>query len=222
MSGLPSRHLYLGGTVSKRLAIVLAVMLGMLAFAAVASAEPKVDSSQQLQGAGRPHRVRLRSVDSVGRMGHRPGLPERLQQPPLPYQRRPAAAVCSCSRTRASIAMSQRGTRRTSRSSSRRRRLPLGQNYMVAEVSTDGNNSTTEDTLFLDPADCNHPVNGSTTWVRADFTGFTGDDSARSSWTPTDDREVLVRRDPLGFPELRDRPPRSARGPQVRRDREPG
>ena len=29
---------------------------------------------------------------------------------------------------------------------------------MVAEVSTDGNNATTEDTLFLDPADCNHPV----------------------------------------------------------------
>lgn len=46
---------------------------------------------------------------------------------------------------------------------------------MVAEVSTDGNNATTEDTLFLDPADCNHPVGSSTTWVRADFTGFTGD-----------------------------------------------
>ena len=48
---------------------------------------------------------------------------------------------------------------------------------MVAEVSTDGDNSTTEDTLFLDPADCNHPVGTSTTWVRADFTGFKGDTS---------------------------------------------
>ena len=34
---------------SKRLASVLAVMLGMLVFAAVASAEPKVDSSQRLR-----------------------------------------------------------------------------------------------------------------------------------------------------------------------------
>jgi hypothetical protein len=48
---------------------------------------------------------------------------------------------------------------------------------MVAEVSTDGDNTTTEDTLFLDPADCNHPVGSSTTWVRADFTGFKGDTS---------------------------------------------
>ena len=48
---------------------------------------------------------------------------------------------------------------------------------MVAEVSTDGINATTEDTLFLDPADCNHPVGSSTTWVRADFTGFSGDSS---------------------------------------------
>jgi hypothetical protein len=46
---------------------------------------------------------------------------------------------------------------------------------MVAEVSTDGNNSTTEDTLFLDPANCDHNVNG--TWHRADFTGYVGDAS---------------------------------------------
>jgi hypothetical protein len=48
---------------------------------------------------------------------------------------------------------------------------------MVAEVSTDGNNATTENTLFLHPADCNHPAGSSTTWVRADFTGFKGDTS---------------------------------------------
>jgi hypothetical protein len=41
--------------------------------------------------------------------------------------------------------------------------IALGLNYMVAEVSTDGNNSTTDDMLFLDPADCDHNVNG--TWA---------------------------------------------------------
>jgi len=64
MSGLPSRHLYLGGTLSKRLAIVLAVMLGMLAFAAVASAEPKVDSSQRLRVLGP-----MAAYDFVGTAG---------------------------------------------------------------------------------------------------------------------------------------------------------
>ena len=50
---------------SKRLAIVLAVMLGMLAFAAVASAEPKVDSSQRLRVQVDPHQSGCDAVDSM-------------------------------------------------------------------------------------------------------------------------------------------------------------
>ena len=49
----------------RKLVAVLAVMLGMLVFAAVASAEPKVDSSQRLRVQVDPNQSGCASVDSV-------------------------------------------------------------------------------------------------------------------------------------------------------------
>jgi hypothetical protein len=163
--------------VSKRLAIVLAVMLGMLAFAAVASAEPKVDSSQKLRVQVDPTQSGCNSVDSVAGWVMGPDSPSdsnsRLFHTNVGTGGGCVLLFSNASFNRHVAVGNQKNISIQLRTTS----VALGENYMVAEVSTDGNNSTTEDTLFLDPADCNHPVGSSTTWVRADFTGFTGDDS---------------------------------------------
>lgn len=162
---------------SKRLAIVLAVMLGMLAFAAVASAESKVDSSQRLRVQVDPTQSGCNSVDSVAGWVMGPDSPSdsnsRLFHTNVGTGGGCVLLFSNASFNRHVAVGNQKNISIQLRTTS----VALGENYMVAEVSTDGNNSTTEDTLFLDPADCNHPVGSSTTWVRADFTGFTGDDS---------------------------------------------
>jgi hypothetical protein len=163
---------------SKRLATVLAVMLGMLVFAAVASAEPKVDSSQRL-------RVQIDAqagcapVDSVAGWVTGQDSPSdsnnRLFHTDVGTGASLGCVVLfsNASNNRHIVVGNQKNLSIQLRTASE----ALGLNYMVAEVSTDGNNSTTEDTLFLDPANCHHPVNGSTTWDRADFTGFKGDNT---------------------------------------------
>ncbi len=162
---------------SKRLAIVLAVMLGMLAFAAVASAEPKVDSSQKLRVQVDPTDSSCNSVDSLAGWVTGSDSPSdsnsRLFHTNVGTGGGCVLLFSNASFNRHVAVGNQKNISIQLTSGS----VSLGLNYMVAEVSTDGNNSTTEDTLFLDPADCNHPVGSSTTWVRADFTGFTGDDS---------------------------------------------
>jgi hypothetical protein len=148
--------------------------LAMVVFATVASAEPKVGSNQRLRVQVDPNQSGCATADStagwvVGQDAPGDGN-SRLFQTDVgtggcvllfshaSFNRHTAASVqrnISLDLTPASIS--------------------LGLNYMVAEVSTDGDNSTTEDTLFLDPANCDHNVNG--TWHRADFTGYHGDAS---------------------------------------------
>jgi hypothetical protein len=161
----------------KRLFCVLAVTLGMLAFAATASAEPRVDSSQRLRVQIDPNQSGCNTVDSTA------GWVTGQDSPSDSNQHLFDANVgtgggCVLLFSNASfnrhVAV---GNQKNISIQLRTTSVSLGLNYMVAEVSTDGNNSTTEDTLFLDPADCNHPVGTSTTWVRADFTGFKGDNS---------------------------------------------
>ena len=164
---------------TKRLVAALVVALGMLTFAAVASAEPKVDSSQRLRVQIDPNQSGCNSVDSLA------GWVTGQDSPSDSNQRlfhtnvgTPVGCVLlfsNASFNRHVAAGNQKNISIQLTSAS----VSLGLNYMVAEVSTDGNNSTTEHTLFLDPADCNHPVGSSTTWVRADFTGFTGDTSCK-------------------------------------------
>jgi hypothetical protein len=161
--------------VAKRLASVLVVMLGMLVFAAVASAEPKVDSSQRLRVQVDPNQSGCASVDSIAGWVIGQDSPSdsnhRLFHTNVGSGGGCVLLFSNASFNRHVAVGNQKNISIQLRSTS----VSLGLNYMVAEVSTDGNNATTEDTLFLDPADCNHPVNG--TWVRADFTGFTGDNT---------------------------------------------
>jgi hypothetical protein len=162
---------------SKRLACVLAVMLGMLVFAAVASAEPRVDSSQRLRVQVDPTQSGCNSVDSVAGWVTGQDSPSdsnnRLFHTDVGTPIGCVILFSNASNSRHIVVGNQKNLSIQLRTTSE----SLGLNYMVAEVSTDGNNSTTEDTLFLDPANCHHPVNGSTTWDRADFTGFKGDNS---------------------------------------------
>ena len=162
---------------AKHLASVVAVVVGMLAFAAVASAEPKVDSSQQLRVQIDPNQSGCNSVDSLAGWVTGQDSPNDSNQHMFHTDvGTPVGCVLlfsNASINRHVAVSKQKNISIQLRSTS----VSLGLNYMVAEVSTDANNATTEDTLFLDPADCNHPVNAN--WVRADFTGFTGDDSCK-------------------------------------------
>jgi hypothetical protein len=160
-----------------KLFCVLAVMLGMLAFAATASAEPKVDSSQRLRVQIDPNQSGCNSVDSLAGWVTGQDSPSdsnhRLFHTDVGDGGGCVLLFSNASFNRHIAVGNQKNLSIQLRTTS----VSLGLNYMVAEVSTDGDNSTTEDTLFLDPADCNHPVGTSTTWVRADFTGFKGDAS---------------------------------------------
>jgi len=165
--------------VTKRLVAALIVALGMLTFAAVASAEPKVDSSQRLRVQIDPNQSGCNSVDSLA------GWVTGQDSPSDSNQRlfhtnvgTPVGCVLLFSNASFNRHVAV-GNQKNISIQLRTTSVSLGLNYMVAEVSTDGDNSTTEDTLFLDPADCNHPVGSSTTWVRADFTGFRGDSSCK-------------------------------------------
>ena len=164
---------------TKRLVAALVVALGMLTFAAVASAEPKVDSSQRLQVQIDPNQSGCNTVDSIAGWVTGQDSPSDANQH-LFHTNVGVGGGCVLLFSNASfnrhVAV---GNQKNISIQLRTTSVSLGLNYMVAEVSTDGNNSTTEDTLFLDPADCNHPVGSSTTWVRADFTGFTGDTSCK-------------------------------------------
>jgi hypothetical protein len=154
-------------------------MLGMLAFAAVASAEPKVDSSQRLRVQIDPNDSGCASVDSLAGWVTGQDSPSdsnhHLFHTNVGTGTGPGCVLLfsNASFNRHVAVGNQKNISIQLRTTSE----SLGLNYMVAEVSTDGNNSTTEDTLFLDPANCHHPVGSSTTWDRADFTGFSGDDS---------------------------------------------
>jgi len=163
--------------VTKRLVAALVVALGMLTFAAVASAEPKVDSSQRLRVQIDPNQSGCNSVDSLAGWVTGQDSPSDSNQR-LFHTNVGTGGGCVLLFSNASfnrhVAV---GNQKNISMQLRTTSVALGENYMVAEVSTDGNNNTTEDTLFLDPADCNHPVASSTTWVRADFTGFSGDSS---------------------------------------------
>ena len=173
---------------SKRLVAVLAVLLGALVFAATASAEPKVDSSQRLRVQIDPNQSGCNSVDSLAGWVTGQDSPSDSNQR-LFHTNVGTGGGCvllfsNASFNRHVAAGNQKNISIQLTSAS----VSLGLNYMVAEVSTDGNNATTEHTLFLDPADCNHPVGSSTTWVRADFTGFKGDNTCtivQDSPTPT-------------------------------------
>lgn len=162
---------------TKRLVAALVVALGMLTFAAVASAEPKVDSSQRLRVQIDPNQSGCNSVDSLAGWVTGQDSPSDSNQR-LFHTNVGTGGGCVLLFSNASfnrhVAV---GNQKNISMQLRTTSVALGENYMVAEVSTDGNNNTTEDTLFLDPADCNHPVGSSTTWVRADFTGFSGDSS---------------------------------------------
>ena len=164
---------------TKRLVAALVVALGMLTFAAVASAEPKVDSSQRLQVQIDPNQSSCNTVDSIAGWVTGQDSPSDSNQH-LFHTNVGVGGGCVLLFSNASfnrhVAI---GNQKNISIQLRTTSVALGENYMVAEVSTDGNNATTEDTLFLDPADCNHPVGTSTTWVRADFTGFKGDNSCK-------------------------------------------
>ena len=162
---------------TKRLVAALVVALGMLTFAAVASAEPKVDSSQRLRVQIDPNQSGCNSVDSLAGWVTGQDSPSDSNQR-LFHTNVGTGGGCvllfsNASFNRHVAAGNQKNISIQLTSAS----VSLGLNYMVAEISTDGNNSTTEHFLFLDPADCNHPVGSSTTWVRADFTGYKGDDT---------------------------------------------
>jgi len=153
----------------------LVVALGMLTFAAVASAEPKVDSSQRLRVQVDPNDSGCASVDSIAGWVMGTDSPSdsnsRLFHTNVGTGGGCVLLFSNASFNRHVAVGNQKNISIQLTSGS----VSLGLNYMVAEVSTDGNNGTTEDTLFLDPADCNHPVSGN--WVRADFTGFKGDNT---------------------------------------------
>jgi hypothetical protein len=161
--------------VSKRLALALAVMLGMLVFTAVASAEPRVDASQRLRVQVDPTQSGCASVDSIAGWVTGQDSPsdsnQRLFHTNVGVGGGCVLLFSNASFNRHIVVGNQKNLSLQLRSTS----VALGLNYMVAEVSTDGDNATTEDTLFLDPADCDHPVNG--TWDRADFTGYVGDNT---------------------------------------------
>jgi hypothetical protein len=161
-------------------------MLGTLVFAAVASAEPKVDSSQRLRVQVDPTPSGCNSVDSVAGWVTGQDSPSDSNSRLFHTNVGPGGGCVllfsNASVNRHVAAGNQKNISIQLRSTS----VALGENYMVAEVSTDGNNATIEHTLFLDPADCNHAVNA--TWVRADFTGFKGDNTCtivQDSPTPT-------------------------------------
>lgn len=160
-----------------RLFCVLAVMIGTLAFAATASAEPKVDSSQRLRVQIDPNQSGCNSVDSLAGWVTGQDSPSDSNHH-LFHTNVGDGGGCVLLYSNASfnrhVAV---GNQKNISIQLRTTSVSLGLNYMVAEVSTDGDNSTTEDTLFLDPFYCNHPVGTSTTWVRADFTGFKGDNT---------------------------------------------
>jgi hypothetical protein len=165
----PTAEVFMG----KRILGILSVtVLAMLVFAAVASAEPKVGSSQRLRVQVDPNPSGCLTADSTA--GWVVGQDAPGDENNRLFQTNVGVGGCVLLFSNASF------NRHTAASAQRNLSLDitpasiaLGLNYMVAEVSTDENNSTTEDTLFLDPADCNHDVNG--TWHRADFTGYKGD-----------------------------------------------
>lgn len=160
---------------TKRLMAVLGVTaLAMLIFAATASAEPRVNSTQRLRVQVDPNQSGCATADStagwvVGQDAPGDGN-SRL------FQTDVGSGGCVLLFSNASFNWHTAvGNQRNLSLDLTPASISLGLNYMVAEVSTNGNNSTTEDTLFLDPANCDHTVNG--TWHRADFTGYKGDAS---------------------------------------------
>jgi hypothetical protein len=163
--------------VTRKIVAALVVALGMLTFAAVASAEPKVGSSQRLRVQVDPNQSGCNSVDSIAGWVTGTDSPSdsnhRLFHTDVGTPVGCVVLFSNASANRHVAAENQKNISIQLTSAS----VSLGLNYMVAEISTDGNNSTTEHILFLDPADCNHPVGSSTTWVRADFTGYKGDDT---------------------------------------------
>jgi hypothetical protein len=160
---------------TKRILRILGVTaLAMVVFATVASAEPKVGSSQRLRVQVDPNPSGCLTADSTA--GWVVGQDAPGDSNSRLFQTNVGSGGCvllfsNKSFNRHTAAHSQRNLSLDLTPAS----ISLGLNYMVAEVSTDGNNSTTEDTLFLDPANCDHNVNG--TWHRADFTGYHGDAS---------------------------------------------
>jgi hypothetical protein len=148
--------------------------LAVVVFATVASAEPTVGSRQRLRVQVDPNPSGCLTADSTA--GWVVGQDAPGDENSRLFQTTVGPGGCVLVFSNASF------NRHTAASAQRNLSLDLtpasislGLNYMVAEVSTDGNNSTTEDTLFLDPANCDHNVNG--TWHRADFTGYVGDAS---------------------------------------------
>jgi hypothetical protein len=160
---------------TKRILGILGVTaLAMVVFAAVASAEPKVGSSQRLRVQVDPNPSGCLTADSTA--GWVVGQDAPGDSNSRLFQTNVGSGGCvllfsNVSFNRHMAASAQRNLSLDLTPAS----ISLGLNYMVAEVSTDGNNSTTEDTLFLDPFNCDHNVNG--TWHRADFTGYHGDAS---------------------------------------------
>jgi len=162
-----------------RLFCVLAVAFGTLAFAAVASAEPKVDSSQRLRMQV-DAQAGCAETDSTAGWVTGQDSPSDSNHHLFDANIGSTAVGCVVLYSNASVNRHVAvGNQKNISIQLRTTSVVLGENYMVAEVSTDGNNTDAEDTLFLDPADCNHPVGSSTTWVRADFTGFKGDTTCK-------------------------------------------
>jgi len=160
--------------VTRKVVMALIVALGMLAFAAVASAESKVGPTQRLRVQVDPNQSDCATADSTA--GWVVGTDTPGDSNHRLFHTTVGAGGCvllfSNRSFNSRVAVeNQHNLSIELRDTS----VSLGLNYMVAEVSTDGNNATTEHTLFLDPADCDHSVNG--TWHRADFTGFKGDAS---------------------------------------------
>ena len=150
-----------------RLFCVLAVAFGTLAFAATASAEPKVDSSQRLR-VQIDAQAGCAETDSTAGWVTGQDSPSDSNHHLFDANIGSTAIGCVVLYSNASVNRHVAvGNQKNISIQLRSTSVHLGENYMVAEVSTDGNNSTAEDTLFLDPADCNHPVGSSTTWVRA-------------------------------------------------------
>jgi hypothetical protein len=163
----------------RKIVAALVVAVGMLVFAAVATAETKVDSSQRLRVQIDPNQSGCNTVDSIAGWVTGQDSPSdsnsRLFHTNVGTGGGCVLLFSNASFNRHVAVGNQKNISIQLRTTS----VSLGLNYMVAEVSTDSDNSTTEDTLFLDPANCNHPVGTSTTWVRADFTGFAGDNSCK-------------------------------------------
>ena len=108
---------------TRKLVAALVVALGMLTFAAVASAEPKVDSSQQLRVQIDPNQSGCNSVDSLAGWVTGQDSPSDSNQH-LFHTNVGTGGGCVLLFSNASFNRHVGGTRRTSRSSSDDIRLP--------------------------------------------------------------------------------------------------